>query len=308
METNQIATEQPATESSLEDRFADALFGGEETEEVIQEQQAAEPAADEQAGNDTQEAAAPELVDVDFEGEQFKLPPKVKDALMRQSDYTRKTQAYAEKQRELDAKVVAQQHNAEFQQSVAQEINTLQQIDTQLNAYKQLDWASMDTETITRTKLYVDQLRDQKAELEKGVHAKHNEFQQKKHAADQQRVQAMNSYLKQHIPGWEWGGKLHQEVGAYAVNSGITPARLATADAADIELAWKAQQWDKLQSQKATSTKRAETAPPIKKPGGTQNAQAQSNAAYRESLRKAKTQGQQERVISEKFATKLFGT
>jgi hypothetical protein len=306
METNQTATEQPVTESSLEDRFADALFGSEETEEV-QEQEAVESETDEQSGNDTVEGA-PELVDVDFEGEQFKLPPKVKDALMRQSDYTRKTQAYAEKQRELDAKVYAQQTRAEFEQSVAQEVSTLQQIDTQLNAYKQLDWASMDTETITRTKLYVDQLRDQKAELERGIHGKHAEFQQKKQAADQHRVQAMNNYLKQHIPQWEWGGKLHQDIGSYAVNAGVTPARLATADAADIELAWKAKQWDDLQSQKATSTKRAETAPPIKRPGGTQNAQAQSNAAYQESLRKAKTPGQRERVISDKFATKLFGT
>ena len=45
----------------------------------------------------------PDEVEVDYNGKSYCLPPELKDALLRQADYTRKTQELAEGRRALEA-------------------------------------------------------------------------------------------------------------------------------------------------------------------------------------------------------------
>lgn len=47
--------------------------------------------------------ATPELLDIEYDGKTYKLPPELKDALLRQSDYTRKTMDIAEQRRAIEA-------------------------------------------------------------------------------------------------------------------------------------------------------------------------------------------------------------
>jgi hypothetical protein len=47
--------------------------------------------------------ASPKAVEVEYEGKKYSLPPELKDALLRQSDYTRKTTEVAEQRREVES-------------------------------------------------------------------------------------------------------------------------------------------------------------------------------------------------------------
>lgn len=49
------------------------------------------------------ETGEPDAVDVEYDGKTYKLPPELKDALLRQSDYTKKTMALANERKAFEA-------------------------------------------------------------------------------------------------------------------------------------------------------------------------------------------------------------
>lgn len=306
------AVEQPSAEDSPalspEERFANKLFGSEEPEEREQEQAAPEP--DEQAEEPEAEPpqAEAELVEVEFSGKQYKLPPELKDALMAQSDYTRKTQEVAERQRLVDLQMMQMQHEANFQQSVRSEFNTLAQLDYEISRYKNIDWTNLDTDTYIRTKAVIDNLKEQKSEVEKQIEDKRNQFGQGLQQLMTEARQKGNEYLSRSIP--KWGAEAQKELASYGQAEGYSDVEIGSlTDARMVKTLWKAMQWDRLQSQKATTTKRAEQAPPVAKPGASKanQAQSQSDANYRKQLRSAKTSSAKSRIIQERIADKWIG-
>lgn len=301
----------PAPESSLEDRLVSKLFGNEQPEEEEgQEQPEGEEssetiAADEQSDEgEERPAEGAELVEVEFSGKQYKLPPELKDALMAQSDYTRKTQEVAEQRRMLDAERLMQQQEAQFQQVVAPEMQQLQQLDWQLAAYKGLDWSAMDTETMTRTRVALDQLKDARNEILQSVNGKRQQFDAHMQGVMQQAREVGNNYLKKHIPNW--GAETGRELTSYAISEGYSDVELSTlTDARMIKTLWKARQWDQLQSQKG-NPKRADKAPPGIKPGATKPiTQQNADAAYRKALRSAKNSSDKQRIIQARLEQKF---
>jgi len=84
---------------------------------------------DDQAADDGDD----EVEEVEYEGKKYNLPKSVKNALLRQSDYTQKTQSLAEQRKafETHAQAVAQErqyyanHVAQITQSLAQNIQQL---------------------------------------------------------------------------------------------------------------------------------------------------------------------------------------
>ena len=296
------------SDSSLEDRIAGQLFGNEAEESDEQPQPEAEgdePEAETSAA-DEQTEKAPELVEVEFSGKQYKLPPELKDALMAQADYTRKTQEVAEQRRMVDQHMLLMQQEAQFQQAVSQESAQLQQLDWQLAAYKGLDWSSMDTETMTRTRVAMDQLRDARNEIAQTVEAKRGQFQQHMQGLMQQAREKGVEYLKRHIPNW--GPDVGRELTNYAINEGYSDVELGTlTDARMIKTLWKARQWDALQSQRGATSKRAEKAPPVVKPGASKpQSQVEADVTYKKALKAAKTSSEKQRVIQSRLE-RMFG-
>jgi hypothetical protein len=313
MDNNQAA-EQPSAEDSPalspEERFAEKLFGSEQPEDEEGQEQAASE-SDEQAadaeGEQTPQAET-ELVEVEFSGKQYKLPPELKDALMAQSDYTRKTQEVAERQRLVDLQMMQMQHEANFQQSVRQEFNDLAQLEYEISRYKNVDWSSLDTDTYIRTKSVLDTLKEQKSDVEKKIDAKRNEYGQGLQQLMEQAKQKGNEYLSRVIP--KWGPETGKELATYGTQEGYSDVEIGSlTDARMVKTLWKAMQWDKLQSQKASTTKRANQAPPVAKPGASKANQAQSaqDANYRKQLRSAKSSSAKARLIQERIADKWIG-
>ena len=309
---NQVA-EQPSDEGSPalspEERFAEKLFGSEQPEDGEGQEQEASP--DEQAEDEEGEQTPPadaELVEVEFSGKQYKLPPELKDALMAQSDYTRKTQEVAERQRLVDLQMMQMQHEANFQQSVKQEFDSLANLDYEISRYRNLDWTTLDTDTYIRTKAVLDTLKEQKADIEKRIEAKRGEYGQGLQQLMEQAKQKGNEYLSRVIP--KWGEETGKELASYGVQEGYSDVEIGSlTDARMVKTLWKAMQWDRLQSQKASTTKRANQAPPVAKPGASQanQAKSQSDANYRKQLRSAKTSSAKARLIQERIADKWIG-
>lgn len=292
---------------SLQDRFAGKLFGGEQSEEQPEETQA-DLAATEESQTQAAETQtqAPALEEVDFEGEKYQLPPKIKSALMAQQDYTVKTQEVAEQRRMVDLRAQALQHEAQFQQSIVQELNQLAQLDFQIAQYNNVDWTSLDAQQMMRAKIAHDSLKESRAAVEKQIEGKRGEFDQKMSTTRAEAKAKGEAFLKRAIPNW--GLDVQKELAAYGTSRGYSEVELSQVnDPRFVEALWKASQWDKLQSQKGKALQQTAKAPPVLKPGASnlQTAKATQEAQYRKSLREAKSPGEREKIIRDRFAQKL---
>ena len=260
-----------AIEQSVENRLANFFSGEPAQPEVAQpdvpEQEPAEEveaSADDQPAEDTQESDGYEEIDLD--GETFRVPPKLKEAVLRQSDYTKKTQEVAEAAKLIQSAQQQMAMQQQWNQVTAQDQQQLQQLESQLAQYRSLDWAGMDMETLTRARFQMDSLKEQADGLRNGLTVKANQFQQALAQQRQQQLQHGLEYLRKSIPKFD-----ADTVGAlrnYAVNEGFTPPEVESInDPRLVKLLWKAQQFDTLKSQTKSATEKAKAAPPMIKPG-----------------------------------------
>ena len=127
--------EQPETDSTVEDL-------PEVDEEVVSTDEPEQTPAE----SDDEE--------IDYEGEKYKVPKKLKDAFLRQADYTVKTQTIAEERRAFEA---AQQEFVQRQQFQSQHIERIAEvkaIDHRLEQFGKLDWNALtDADPVQAMKL-----------------------------------------------------------------------------------------------------------------------------------------------------------
>lgn len=235
--------------------------------EVVEEQ----PALDVEAPESEQLEAAPETEEVEFDDFKFSLPKthaqKVKDALMRTADYTQKTQATAERERAIAAREAAFQAQAQFHQTALEDISVIRGLDQQLAQFQNVNWSQLGTEDLMRTKLYHDQLKEQRNTALQALQQRQNQFTA--HMAEQLKQIETSSYqeVTLKIPGFN--DKAKKDVIQYAVESGYTEAEAARMflNPRDVQIVWKAKQFDALQASKPSIQNRANGAPPVVKPG-----------------------------------------
>ena len=256
-------------EAPVEDRLA-ALFAQEETEVEAPVEDTAEEAEETEGEAQEDESAEAEtseeeVEEVEFEGKAYKVPKELKPALLRQADYTKKTQELAEYRKQVADQndyLAAQRH---LLSTAGQEFAELKAAELELAKFQNVNWAelanqnpgqaivlSKQQEQITR---FVEQKRAKLAEM--GQHA---ERITKEHKSVQ--WQAAVEATKRAV------GKVPPEVDAKAlqmVQSAFTPEEMhKLADANILQWAIEAAQWRLLQESKPGLNKRAETAKPVK--------------------------------------------
>jgi len=286
-EETQVAT----PESTPEDRLA-AFFGTKQSatakpsddavpqEDTDQPTDDTQPPVEEQAAealDDEQEEAPPqvELEEVDWEGERFQIPAKLKPALMAQADYTRKTQELSAIRDAVEADRLTNIANTTFQQQV----QPLLQKQAELNSYKEqakkIDWTSLTTDQKIDLDRELRNIDQQLGELQNTLGGAYHQHQQKFGELVMGAVAATENFMAKKVPGWDQakGNELHD----YGLQLGIPKAKLTTgwfSDPVATHVMWKAQQWDRLQAGKPQVQNRAANAPPVVKPGS--NAAQQS--------------------------------
>jgi hypothetical protein len=289
---------QSGSEEGLLERLGNALI----PQEALADEQATEasqPAEEEElpevSDEETEAPAEPEeeLVEITAaNGKTYRVPPELKNEFMHQSDYTRSKQELKALQVTAQTALEQQAVVARFQEQTKEDSQALAQVQAELDRMKKIDWTSLDTDTYIKTRGYVDQLKDQAADLEKGIGAKRVQAEREMLNNRKQATQHAYDYISRHVKDWTPDSATEREVAGYAEKFGIPPETLgsiATMFPGFAVLAHKAAQFDRLQAGKGQAVKQAQQAPPVLKPGAVKSegtAQTQAYQKARQSLKK----------------------
>lgn len=273
---NDLANALPETDEEI-------LFGKEEElpEDEGTEESVA-PDTDEQVESEPDDG----FVEAEYEGKTYKVPAELKDALLRNADYTRKTQEVAElrratEQREQTLRMVQHAMDATFDKAVE-----LRELQSRLAQFDQFDWqamASQDPTETTKLNLAYQQIQRQAAEKQAELQQAYSQQQQLEAQRRQQILQIEAQRLKQSLPAFneEMAARIRETARS---GYGITDAELdSLADARYVQILHDAMQWRSLQSKKPQAMKKVAEAPRVIKPQG--SAQRPRNQAALQRLK-----------------------
>ena len=180
-----------------------------EAEEEIEEstEQEVDQNTDEDSEEDSEEQpeAVEDLQIVEFEGKEYNIPPELKDAIMRQSDYTTKTQEIAEQRKDLDLDRTRFQEAIQLQTAHTEAYTQLGVIDQQLAQFNEIDWntwATQDPNAAQQAQIQLNQLREQRQQATDKLSSLQAESQQKAHTETARVVEANRSKVEKIVPNW----------------------------------------------------------------------------------------------------------
>lgn len=183
-----------------------------------------------ETGDDDQETdtdETSELEDVDYEGKQYKLPKELKEALLRQADYTRKTQEVAQERQTIEQQrqqaEQAIQQVAQFQKEYAE----LSTINSQIERLSKLDWNEVINENpVEAMKLQArfNELRMQRDNIAGNINNLQATIEQQRQAEMARAIQEGEAVLARDIPNW--GAETKAAISKTAQSFGFKPAEL----------------------------------------------------------------------------------
>lgn len=265
-----------SAQAVAEAKISEALFGSDDepVEDIVEEEVSEEVEAQEDGEEGEQEEAAEEesaeLFEIQLDsGAVYEVPAELRDAFVRQKDYTTKTQEVSAQRKEaeiIQAQVKAQKDQYDFIRSVQTEVDQAQILNYQIDAYTQHLRENMDNlsdRDILKIRSQVEELKEQKNALSQAVTLKYQEHQQ---AAEQVRKELSDKsteVLRGKIPSW--GPELQAEAKAFGQSVGFSDQELDNAiDPREWLVLYKAAQYDKLQQGKLAAVQKVQGAPQIK--------------------------------------------
>lgn len=260
-----------------------------ETEQAVEglEQEGAEEVAQgDETDEQTEGEGADEAEEVEFEGKAYKVPKEIKLALLRQSDYTQKTQEVAEQRKNVEqlAQVVEQRQRVMLQ--TFDKAVELREIKNRLSQYEQIDWQSLaanDPTQATQLHIAYQQLQREAQNKNGELQQVGNQLQQLTETQRQQKLADGTQYLKTHLP--DFSEKTANEIASVATKHyGITPDELKAIsidnpDARFVHVLHDAMKWRALQAAKPQAMQKVTQAPKVIKPAATPPKQRNNLAA-----------------------------
>jgi hypothetical protein len=165
--------------------------------------------------------AEPEFADVEYEGQTHRVPAALKDALLRQADYTRKTTELA---RERETIATTRQEAESYRNIGAAVIEATAQskaLEFQIKAYSEQPIDGLDDGTIARMENELIRMQQQKGQIDNDVRqlieADRSRASDEVTKAQREAIDA----AKMVIPNFD--DKRKGELEALAVNQGISP-------------------------------------------------------------------------------------
>lgn len=252
--------------------------------------QAEEAAADAESTEEGEEAPQDDgYEEAEFEGETYRLPPKLKDALLRQKDYTQKAQEAAETRRFATEEREALQIERAFQQQhfdKAVEAHGLQQ---RLQQFAQVNWDKLADENPSECmKLHAQHVATQQrfAGLRDEMQGLQGQLNQKLGEARQKAQAQCIQELKRDFPDLaspEKGSVLLKHLNETGLSYGFTARELeGIADPRMVRVLHAAMQWKKLQASKSVVEKKVQTAKPVQVTASRASQTTQHNAKYQD--------------------------
>lgn len=235
------------TDESGEQETPDEVADSDESDEV-------DSPADE-GGDDS--------VEIAYEGKAYKVPKELKDAFLRNADYTVKTQDVADRRREVDERFKALQVQERLLEQTLEQRVELHSLQKQIAQFEQIDWQSLaDTDPVQATKLNI-----QYQQLQRQAGTKYQELQQAQAQTEQltaqQRQQMLvqaQSELKARLP--DFTPQTAEKIKATARDYGISQQELDTLiDPRYVHVLHDAMKWRSLQAEKPKAMQKVAEAP-----------------------------------------------
>ena len=206
------------------------------------------------------EPAAREFVSIEYDGQEFEVPPVLKDAFMRQSDYTQKTQTVAEQRKSLEAQAAALTQQQELQQQTFEDVAHVKAIDQQIEQYNALNWPELYQQDVGQAATLDHQKRESENQRQQTINrlnqnqAKALESQRVEHARMREEGQKV---LSKEIDNWT--PELAQTIAAYGVSQGLNEQAVASIiDPVHVKLIDKARRYDELVAKQKAAAPKAE--------------------------------------------------
>jgi hypothetical protein len=245
-----------------------------------------------------EEQPTPEFTEVEYEGETYQVPSKLKEAIIQKGDYTRKTQEVADSRRQIELQAeafrVAQMEQA-FAQTIHEPMRNIAVIESRTKALLD-NWASLDTDQ-KQELLFLDKQREQ---FQRDIEGKRQEFIQGQTKAFEELKTKSMDIVRKSIPGWS--PELAQEITKHALSDGYTQQEISSiTDPRHVKTLWKARQFDLLQAKAKTP---AAKTPDVVKPGASNRMpqQVKDNLSFRKGLKAATSSTEKARLIEDLFA------
>lgn len=207
------------------------------------------------------------------DGQTYKVPPEVVPLLLRNKDYTQKSQANAEAKRKLEEdrqEWEALKQRDEEDLRIETELHRLSDLDEQ---YSKIDWdrlADEDMDLARRRQFEHDRVRNQLADLKGQKDRRTQERSQAHQQSMLKRIEEAEEYAVANIPNW--GAEKSREIWDYAIKDlGFDEATLRTnLDARFMKLLHKAHVGDIAlkKANAAPSRKPAANVDPLNKVSG----------------------------------------
>src|SRR5574343_151442 len=143
--------------------------------------------------------------EIEYDGEKYKVPKPLKDAFLRQQDYTQKTQTVAEQRRAVEAQAAEVQRQAQAQQALIAEYAEAYSLDSQLKQYQAIDWpALIEADPVQAMKLdrQMRELQTKRDLVVATVTQKQQAQAIEAQQATAKRLQEGRAVLEREINGW----------------------------------------------------------------------------------------------------------
>lgn len=267
MDTNQETGVSVADVAGLLDDETDTpveeLEQEESTEEVAQSDETEEP---------TEGESEDEGEEVEFEGKAYKVPKGIKEALLRQADYTKKTQEVAEQRKSVEERAQALDQQQRVMAQTFDKAVEFREAQKRLSQYEQIDWytlAQNDPAQATQLNIAYQQ-------LQREAQTKYGEWkqaeQQTQQLTEQNRQQMLvkaEQELKTRLPNF--GPQVAEKIAKAGKEYGITDQELnSLIDPRYVHVLHDAMKWRALQAEKPKAMQKVVDAPQAIKPQAAQ--------------------------------------
>lgn len=172
---------------------------------------------------------APKLVKwTGDDGREYEIPEELTTSLMKNKDYTQKTQEVAERRRELEARqqeIELRAKTTEEELALSAQLHSLK---GQLDQYDRVDWSKLANDDIYEAQRLQFQRSQVKEQFDRVAQDLNSRYAAKTQAAQQEiakRVEEAEAYGRANIPGWEQGKD--RELVEYARSIGFDDTSLS---------------------------------------------------------------------------------
>ncbi len=297
MTTEQSQDSDASIQSRLEAAFAPEVAP--ETPAEPAEVQADDTQVVDEIDSDVEDAPveepASDLVEVEAEdGTAHKVPAALKDAFLRQADYTRKTQHAATLVQTAEDRIQYAEAREQFHAAVVGEIGELRAMQQRLKEFDGIDTAALyssDPGTAMRIRDQREDLRRAIAEREQGIGTKAQQLQAMQQAHfDKQwslAVEGVKKAIGHYTPGED--AAMLKQVEVLGLTLKEVKGRFA--DPRILHALYKAAKYDAIQARKGQAVQTAQAAPPVVKPGASKGPGVAAEQKYRDARAALKKSG-----------------